>query len=72
MKYLEKNWVRIVVSLFSAGFIYELININSDDPNHLHSTDNSSIFILISSPIIYIILTKYLNTRSKPPFKNLK
>ena len=72
MKYLEKPWIRILVALLSASFTYELIAINSDDPNHLHSKDNSSVFILIVSPIIYFVLTMYINKKSKPPFKNLK
>ncbi len=72
MKYFEKTWVRIVVALISASFTYEIITINSDDPNHLHSKDNSSVFILIVSPIIYLVLTKYVDRKSKSPFKNLK
>ncbi len=68
MKYLEKTWVRIIVALLSASFIYELITINSDDPNHLHSKDNSSVFILLVSPIIYFFLTMYINRKSKSPF----
>ena len=72
MKYLEKTWVRILASLLSASFIYELITINSDDPNHLHSKDNSSVFILIVGPIIYFVLTMFLNKKSKSQLKNLK
>ena len=69
MKYLEKTWVRILASLLSASFIYELITINSNDPNHLHSKNNSGVFILIVGPIIYLVLTMYLN---KNPNHNLK
>jgi hypothetical protein len=72
MKYLERTWVRILIAILSASLIYELITINSNDPNHLHSRDNSSLFILIVGPIIYLLLTRYVNRKSKPPFKNLK
>lgn len=72
MKYLEKTWVRIVVALLSASFTYEIITMNSDDPNHLRTKDNSSIFILIVSPIVYLVLTRYINRKSKSPFKDLK
>jgi len=69
MKYLEKTWVRILVALLSASITYELLSVNSADPNHLHSKDNSSIFILLISPIIYIVLTFYVNKKTKNPFK---
>ncbi len=72
MKYLEKTWQRIIVSFLIASFTYEFISLNSNDPNHLQTPDNSSIFILIVSPIVYVVLTKYIKRNSKPPFKNLK
>ncbi len=68
MKYLHKTWVRILCAILAASFMYEFININSEDPNHLHTKDNSALFILLVSPVIYFLLTKYIRSKQKPPF----
>jgi len=55
MKYLKVTWIRIVISLFSAGIINEIIHISTGDPNR---PDNYS-FIKITFAFIavYLMLT---------------
>jgi hypothetical protein len=53
VKYLQKVSVRIVVSLLAGGFVTEIINISSGDPNHLHSPDRSTGYTMVLGIIIY-------------------
>jgi hypothetical protein len=64
MKYLQKTWVRILASLLAGGFVAEIININSADPNHRSTPDNSSVYLLIVAPIAYLILTSIVKNSS--------
>jgi len=57
MKYLKQTWIRVVLALVAGGFAAEIIAINSGDPNHRSSPDNSSIYVLIFGCIAYFILT---------------
>ena len=65
MKYLEKTWVRIIVSLLAGGIITELIMMSSADPNHTVSPDRNSTYALFLGSIIYLVLTAIISKRNK-------
>ena len=69
MIYLQKTWVRIVVSLLTGGIVTEMVNINSADPNHTSSSDRGSFYTLILATIIYFILTAVVKKNEKNMFK---
>jgi len=62
VKYLQKTWVRIVVSLVAGGFISEIIHINTGDPNR-PSTSGESYLLLISAFITFFVLTTIVNKK---------
>ncbi|OSZ78451.1 hypothetical protein CAP35_09420 [Chitinophagaceae bacterium IBVUCB1] len=55
MKYLQKTWIRIVVSLLCGGIISELIHILTGTPNR----PKGSASTLIIGFIAYCILRYY-------------
>lgn len=69
MKYLQKVSIRIVVSLLAGGFVTEIINISSGDPNHLHTPDRSTGYTMVLGIIIYIILTALIKKNDRDVFK---
>ena len=62
MNYLQKSWVRIVLSLLAGGLITELIHISTGDPNRA-STTADSYSVLIIAFICYFILTSIFNRK---------
>jgi hypothetical protein len=69
MKYLQKVSVRIIVSLLAGGFITEIINISSGDPNHLHPPDKSTGYTMVLGIVIYVILTALIKKNDSGVFK---
>ena len=64
MKYLQKTWVRILISLLAGGFASEIIHISTGDPNR-PSTPGESYFVLIFACIAFFILTSMVNRQKK-------
>jgi hypothetical protein len=56
MKYLQKKWVRIIVSLFIGAMISEIIHISTGDPNRPRP-DSESAVMIVSAIILYYLLT---------------
>jgi len=56
MKYLKKNWIRIIVSLFAGSLIVELIHISTGDPNRPRAEGSIPVMFLLAF-IVYGILT---------------
>jgi len=61
MKILEKIWARIIISLFCASFIIELIHMNSGDPNG----PRNSIALLIMAAIIFGLFSLLIKRNNK-------
>ncbi|MCF2874057.1 MULTISPECIES: hypothetical protein [unclassified Tenacibaculum] len=53
MKYIEKRWVRIVLSLVLGGMITEILHITTGDPNRPREFNPTLFFALI----IFILLS---------------
>ena len=64
MKYLQKTWVRIVVSLLAGGFASEIIHISTGDPNR-PKTSGESYIVLIFAAFTFFILTLMVNKQKK-------
>ena len=65
MKYLEKIWVRGLISFFVGGVIPEWIFMSTGDPNR--PQDNSTGLISLALiVIIYFGLTSIVKKRQKP------
>ena len=60
MNYLQKPWVRIVLSLLAGGLITELIHISTGDPNRASSAADSYLVLIIAF-VCYFILTSIFN-----------
>lgn len=56
MKYLQKPWIRIIISLIAGGMISEILHISTGDPNRPMGS-GSSFIVLGSAFIVYLILT---------------
>ncbi len=56
MKYLQKTWVRVLISLFTGGFVTEIFHITTGDPNR-PVANNNSIFVIAIAGITYLLLT---------------
>ncbi|WP_299160500.1 hypothetical protein [uncultured Tenacibaculum sp.] len=61
MKYLEKRWVRIVLSLVLGGMTTEILHITTGDPNRPMEFNPTLIFALIIF-ILLSFLAKKLNS----------
>jgi len=59
MKYLQKTWIRVIVSLFAGGIISEIIHISTGDPNRPRAESDSLVY-LGAALVIYLILTSNL------------
>ncbi|NOS91760.1 MAG: hypothetical protein HOP30_07545 [Cyclobacteriaceae bacterium] len=53
MIFLQKAWVRVIVSLLAGGFATEIMHITTGDPNRPMSTN----FTLAFGLIVFIVLT---------------
>jgi hypothetical protein len=53
MKYLEKTWVRVIISLIGGGMVTEIIHISTGDPNRPMTANFSLLFAII----IYVLMT---------------
>lgn len=64
MKYLEKAWVRGLISFFGGGVIPEIIFISTGDPNRPrnNSWDSMTLVFVI---LIYIILTYIVKSKKR-------
>ena len=60
MKYLQKTWVRIIVSLLAGGIISELIHISTGDPNR-PTAIGENYLVLIIAVIVFFMLTNIVN-----------
>ncbi|CAN5521211.1 hypothetical protein BH11BAC3_BH11BAC3_13740 [soil metagenome] len=69
MKYLQKTWVRLLVSLLAVSITLELMKVNSGNPNQQDSNDATSFIILIGGLIVYSVLTALVKNQQKNPFK---
>ncbi len=58
MQYLQKTWVRIIISLFSGGMVAEILHISTGGPNR-KSGSQESFISLVSAVVIYFILTSF-------------
>ena len=61
MKYLEKLWVRVLVSLFVGGMLTEIIHISTGDPNR-PQTSNPSLFY---AALLFVVITIILRASKK-------
>jgi hypothetical protein len=65
MKYLEKIWVRGLISFFLGGVIPEWIFMSTGDPNR--PRDNSLALVSIALIVlIYFGLTSWVKKQKKP------
>lgn len=65
MSFLQKTWIRIVISLLAAGIISELITMNSVDPNHTTAPDRNSLYTIVLGAIIFFVLTAIAKRKNK-------
>jgi hypothetical protein len=59
MKYIQKTWVRILVSLLAGGIVAEIIHISTGDPNR--PRPGESYLVLIVAFIVFFILSAMVN-----------
>ena len=69
MNFLQKTWIRIVVSLLAGGIITELITMHSADPNHKTSSDRNSLYAVVLGTIIFFVLTAFVKRSNKNSLK---
>ena len=69
MIFIQKTWIRIVLSLFAGGLITEFFTINSSDPNHLTTPNRNSFYTLILGVIIFSILSFIVKRNNKNSIK---
>lgn len=64
MKYLERIWVRGLISFFGGGVIPEIIFISTGDPNRPrnNSTNMMTLFCVV---LIYFTLTYFVKNKKK-------
>lgn len=65
MKYLEKTWIRVLVSLVCGGFANEIVFLSTGDPTRAREGEGSGITIVVAL-VVYIIFTSLVN-KDKPP-----
>lgn len=56
MKYLEKIWVRAIVSLLAGGMVQEIVHISTGDPNR-PETPGISLIFLITVFVTFFVLS---------------
>lgn len=56
MKYLEKLWVRVLVSLFGGGMLTEIMHISTGDPNRPQTSNPSLLYATLLFVVITIIV----------------
>ena len=61
MNYLQKPWIRVIISLLLGGILTEIFTMHTSDRNHINTPDKSSLYTLVSGFIIYILLTVVVN-----------
>jgi len=64
MKYLEKAWVRVLISFLGGGVIPEIIFISTGDPNRPRN-NNWNNMILIFAILIYLTLTYIVKNKKR-------
>jgi uncharacterized membrane protein YidH (DUF202 family) len=69
MDFLQKTWVRVVISLLAAGIIIELFTMRSVDPNHTASPDRNSLYNIVLGAIIFFVLTGVVKRNNKNTLK---
>jgi hypothetical protein len=65
LPYLQKTWIRILISLFAAAILLNVIFVSMRDPNEKVAHRPGSLFILIFAFVIYLILTAYVKRKTK-------
>jgi hypothetical protein len=61
MQYLQKTWIRVLVSLFLGGAVSELIHITTGDPNRPQETNLSLVYAIF----LYLIFTFFFRQNGK-------
>lgn len=56
MEYLQKLWVRIIISLVAGGMATEVIFLSTGDPTR-HRSVNDPNFTILYALIIFFVLT---------------
>lgn len=69
MKYLQKKWVRFIVSLLIASIAMEIVQLNSGNPNVNEDSGKHSMLIVIFGIIIYFILSALISNPNKSSLK---
>lgn len=62
MKFLEKVWIRILVSLLGASFTIELVHVSTGDPNRPDAPGTSTIMLSLAV-FIFFVLTMYVRIK---------
>lgn len=71
MKYLQKLWVRIFVSLVGGGIANEIFFLSTGDPTRSRQNEGSGI-TLIAAVLLFGILTALTGTMPKNRIDKLK
>jgi hypothetical protein len=66
MRFLNKTWVRVLVSLIAGGFTAEIIHITTGDPNRPKTTNLTLLYAII----IFAILTYFRERMSTETVQN--
>jgi hypothetical protein len=61
MGLIQKNWVRIILSLFAGGLTAELIHITTGEPNRPMESNLSILYAVV----IYIMITVLVRVKNK-------
>ena len=61
MGLIQKNWLRIILSLFAGGLTAELIHITTGEPNRPMESNLSILYAVV----IYIMLTLLVRVKNK-------
>lgn len=63
MAYLQKTWIRIVISLIASSMLLQFVALSSTDPNYKHTRGPGSLTLLVIAVIFYLLLTAYVKRR---------
>jgi len=65
MKYLEKTWIRVIISFVGGGMVMETLHISTGDPNRPMTTNFSLMFAVIIYVLLTLTMTIIRNNRYK-------
>ena len=66
MKVLKLTWARVIISFFVGGIINEIVFLTTGDITRPRTGDDTP-FVLFYALIVYLILTWYVNVKTKVP-----